>query len=104
MTLSKGGRFMQMVAVPAVVLGPAPSGPPRNLDWEYYSGTKILYTWTNVGPYNTQISLDGGTTVKRTEAVGETMYASGTTTFNPNLNIRHANNGMFSVWVPIFEF
>lgn len=100
MTLSKGGRFMQLMSAVDTPVGPAPEGPPFDVNFSFYSGSKILYTWQNFNPtYYTQISLDGGTTINRTVAPTETMFASGNQTVNADFAVRHANGGLYSAWV-----
>ncbi len=79
---------------------PPPLGPPTNVGWEYYSGTKIMYTWTNSqSPVNTEYSLDGGDTVAGSFGTGVQSWASGSTTLNTAFEVRHENGGERTVWV-----
>ena len=78
-----------------------PTGPPTNVDWEYYSGTKYLYTWTNAGSYTTQYSEDSGSTVLGSVGPGESAWASGSTTFKSLFSVRHINGLYASAWANI---
>ncbi len=100
MTVSRGGSRMQFAAG-ADLSSPEPDppvAPPTNVDWEYYSGTKILYTWTNGGYYSTQYSYDSGSTVEGTLGPSQTTFASGSTELQLDFAVRHINGGYASAW------
>ncbi len=98
MTLSKGGRAMLYAQAADLIVGDPPSGPPTNVAWEYYSGTKILYSWTNAGQYTTEYSYDSGTTVKGSFGPGVSQFESGSTTLQELFAVRHINGPNQSSW------
>ena len=101
MTLSKGGRSMLYAAAADLAGQTPPTGPPTNVGWEYYSGTKILYTWTNAGSYTTQYSQDGGSTIWGSVGPGQAAFASGSTTLYESFAVRHINGVYASAWASL---
>ncbi len=103
MTVSRGGSRMQFAAG-ANLSSPEPDppvDPPTNVDWEYYSGDKILYTWTNAGHYTTQYSYDSGDTVEGSRGPSQTSFASGSSEFQAGFAVRHISGAYASEWALI---
>lgn len=104
MTISKGGRNGLLEAGADLQNPPGPDGPPQNINWQYYSGTKIQYTWTSWDTaYETQVSKDEGATVYDTFGPGVQEWNSGDTSVDIDYRFRHRQGGLTTAWIGLAE-
>ena len=81
-----------------------PDGKPTNLGYDYYSGSKISYYWTNYdSSYSTEIDDDGDDVKERTVGPGVARWDSGSAILKSSLQVRHKSGGLFSAGPGLLE-
>lgn len=78
-----------------------PDAPPTNVNTYLYSGTKIGISWTNGdATAQTDVSIDGGSSVHTTVPAGIAQYDTGLTS-GVNPAVRHTKNGITTDWAEL---
>ncbi len=105
MSLSKGGSRMLQAAAADLTNPLGPDAPPSNFAWEFYSGTKYRYTWTNGDASAYTEFTDDGVNKARTLGPGVSHWDSGSTVLNTDSGVRHKKGSIYnptSGWIGVF--
>ena len=91
--------FAMCLARRIEVTGDGPGAAPSDVDTYLYSGSKIGISWTNGDTKaQTEVSIDGGSTVHDIVAPRVDTYDTGLTS-GVVPAVRHVLNGQYTAWV-----